>query len=325
MVFILLAFIACWLSLDWLLRFRHILPVDRPNARSLHSVPTPRIGGVGIMTGILAASIWLDDVALQPILLGTLALATISLIDDLRGLPPGVRLFAHFVTTASCLFALGVSGWALLVGPFAVVWMANLFNFMDGADGLAGGMATFGFAALAITAWLGEAFGLAVFCGTIAAAALAFLRFNFPPARLFMGDSGSIPLGFAAAMLGYVGWERMLWPWWYPWAVFSPFVVDASLTLLKRTVRREKIWRAHKEHYYQRLIQMGWSHYKTALAEYALMLGVGAIAAGILYAPIAWQQIFMGALVVLYVALALYIDKKWSAFIVAGRFRDSLK
>ena len=201
------AFVVCWLTLAWLLR-RNRLPMDHPNERSLHATPTPRIGGLGIMAGVLVAAAWLANAALLPVMLGAFALAAVSVLDDVRGLPVRVRFLAHFVAAAGCLLALGVTGWALLVGTLAVVWMTNLYNFMDGSDGLAGGMATIGFGALALAAWLGDAPGLAVFCASIAAAALAFLRFNFPPARVFMGDAGSIPLGFLAASLGILGAQQ---------------------------------------------------------------------------------------------------------------------
>lgn len=264
------------------------------------------------MAGITIAGVWLEDAAMLPVILGALGLAALSLIDDIRGLPVGVRLVTHFVAAASCLFALGASGWVLLAVSFAVVWTANLYNFMDGADGLAGGMAVLGFGALAVAAWLGGASDLAAFCGGIAAAAFGFLCFNFPPARLFMGDSGSVPLGFAAAALSYVGWARALWHWWYPVLIFSPFVVDATVTLFKRILQREKIWAPHKDHYYQRLIRMGWGHRKTALAEYGLMIFVGSLATIALTTSAFAQSMFLFVVAVFYLVLASLIDLRWA-------------
>src|SRR5512139_2603528 len=278
------AFLTCWLTLSRLLR-RSRLPMDHPNERSLHETPTPRIGGLGIMAGVLVAAGWLADGALLPVALGAFALAAVSVLDDLRGLPVRVRFLAHFVAAAGCLRALGLTGWALLAGTLAVVWMTNLYNFMDGSDGLAGGMAAIGFGALALAAWLGDAPGLAVFCAAIAAAALAFLRFNFPPARVFMGDAGSIPLGFMAATLGILGAQQGVWPWLFPLLVFSPFIVDASVTLSGRALRGEKIWQAHRSHYYQRVVLLGASHRQLALTAYALMLAMAALAFVLLFLP----------------------------------------
>ena len=305
------AFLVCWLALAWLLRRGVKLPMDHPNARSLHVTPTPRIGGLGIMAGVGVASVWLADGALLPVVLAVFALAAMSVLDDVRGLPVGLRFLAHFVAALACLLALGLSGWALLWGTLAVVWMTNLYNFMDGSDGLAGGMAALGFGALALAAWLGDAPGLAVFCAAIAAAALAFLRFNFPPARVFMGDAGSIPLGFLAATLGILGAMQKVWPLLFPLLVFSPFIVDASVTLIRRALRGEKVWQAHRSHYYQRTVLLGASHRQLALAAYALMLAGIALAFTLLLLPqhTAWLLILSAAL---YLSIFLVIDRRWN-------------
>ncbi len=304
-----LAFMSCWLTLAWLLR-RSRLPMDHPNERSLHAMPTPRIGGLGIMAGVLVAAVWLAEAVLLPTMLAAFALAAMSVLDDVRGLPVRVRFLGHFVAAVSCLLALGLTGWALLAGTLAVVWMTNLYNFMDGSDGLAGGMAAIGFGALALAAWLGDTHGLAFFCASIAAAALAFLRFNFPPARVFMGDAGSIPLGFLAASLGILGAIQHVWPWLFPLLVFSPFIVDASVTLAQRALRGEKIWQAHRSHYYQRVVLLGASHRQLALAAYVLMLVMAALAFAILFLPqhAAWLLILS---VAPYLLLFPAIDFRW--------------
>ena len=305
------AFVICGLTLAWLLRRGNSLPMDHPNARSLHETPTPRIGGLGIMAGVGLAGVWLADGTLLPLLLGAFGLAAVSLLDDLRGLPVRVRFPAHFVVAAGCLLALGLTGWALLAGTLAVVWMTNLYNFMDGSDGLAGGMAALGFGALALAAWLADAPALAAFCAAVAAAALAFLRFNFPPARVFMGDAGSIPLGFLAAALGILGAKQHVWPWVFPLLVFSPFIVDASVTLMRRALRGEKVWQAHRSHYYQRVVLLGASHRQLALAAYALMLAMAALAFALLVLPrhAAWLLILSA---VIYLLIFLAIDRRWN-------------
>ena len=308
------AFLVCWLLLSWLLRRGKSLPMDHPNERSLHVTPTPRIGGLGIMAGVGVAAVWLAGAGLLqatlPVVLAAFALAAMSVLDDVRGLPVALRFLAHFVAAVACLLALGLTGWALLAGTLAVVWMTNLYNFMDGSDGLAGGMAAIGFSALALAAWLGGAPGLAVFCAAIAAAALAFLRFNFPPARVFMGDAGSIPLGFLAAALGILGAMQNVWPWLFPVLVFSPFIVDASVTLARRGLRGEKIWQAHRSHYYQRAVLLGASHRQLAIAAYALMLAMAALAFAQLILPqhIAWLLILSATP---YLLIFIAIDRRW--------------
>jgi len=312
-VAVLSASAACWLLIAWLLR-RGCLPMDHPNERSLHVTPTPRIGGLGIMAGVGVAAVWLAASALLqqvfPVVLAAFALAAVSVLDDVRGLPVALRFLAHFVAAAACLLALGLTGWALLAGTLAVVWMTNLYNFMDGSDGLAGGMAAIGFSALALAAWMGDAPGLATFCAAIAAAAVAFLRFNFPPARVFMGDAGSIPLGFLAAALGILGAMQHVWPWLFPVLVFSPFIVDASVTLARRGLRGEKIWQAHCTHYYQRVVLLGASHRQLALAAYGLMFTGAALGLTLLALPH-----HMAGLIVLcaaiFMLIFLTIDRRW--------------
>jgi UDP-GlcNAc:undecaprenyl-phosphate/decaprenyl-phosphate GlcNAc-1-phosphate transferase len=286
---------------------------DIPNARSLHVNPVPRIGGIGLWIGVLLG--W----ALEPfelewwLVLPLLLLFSVSLLDDIRGSSVQLRLSAQLA--AAALLVIG-SGFYLqhgfLISFLALIstmWLTNLYNFMDGSDGLAGGMAIIGFGTYGIAAMTAqnEAFGLLNL--TICASATGFLYFNFPRARLFMGDAGSIPLGFMAAAMGLWGWQHGCWDAWFPLLVFSPFIVDASVTLFKRTLRGEKITEAHRDHFYQRAIRMGWSHRKVALSEYSLMLGCGISAlavsgtGSVLPALLAW--------VCIYAALMYPLDAAW--------------
>ena len=303
------AFCICWLTLTVLLSYARRLPMDHPNERSLHVTPTPRVGGIGVVAGVSAAAMLIQLSALWPFILGALALAMLSLLDDYKNLPVSWRLLAHLVVAVGCLLMLPPMNIGMLVlATAAIVWMTNLFNFMDGSDGLAGGMAVIGFGALAVAAGGAGAQQLALFCAATAAAALAFLRFNFPPARLFMGDAGAIPLGFLAAALAIYGVMQNYWPALFPLIVFSPFIGDASVTLIKRGVRGDKIWRAHREHYYQRLVRMGWSHRKLALAAYALML---ACALGGL--TLLWIPAYAAAVAMLWATtfLSIFIATDW--------------
>jgi len=287
------------------------LPLDNPNERSLHVAPVPRTGGLAIMAAALAAGLALGA---SFVTLGcTFALAVVSFIDDRGGLPARVRFLAHGVAAAAWLaVALPAAPlWLLPILFLAIVWVTNLYNFMDGMDGLAGGMAAFGFGAYAVAFWLAGDATSALFSASIAAAAIAYLRFNFHPARIFMGDVGSIPLGFLAAVVGLQGWRDGAWPIWFPVAVFSPFIFDATVTLLRRAARGERIWEAHRTHYYQRLVQLGWGHRNTALAEYALMAGCAVVALAALRVPLTVQVAVCVAGAVAYAVLALAVDGAW--------------
>lgn len=286
-------------------------PLDVPNERSLHSQPVPRIGGVGIVAGLCASLIVTDGLGLVVGL--ALALALLSLWDDWRPLPAVARLAGHLAAAAVfCLMAVEVSLVATALLVIGIAWMTNLYNFMDGSDGLAGGMAAIGFGTYAAAAAIAGDDALLATCACVAAAALAFLRFNFHPARIFMGDVGSIPLGFLAGALGTLGVVRDGWPAWFPVVVFAPFAADASVTLARRLMRGERVWQAHRGHYYQRLVLMGWGHRRTALAEYALMLVTSIAAVAALLADVVGQTIILGALGVGYVALAVFVDRRWA-------------
>jgi UDP-N-acetylmuramyl pentapeptide phosphotransferase/UDP-N-acetylglucosamine-1-phosphate transferase len=194
----------------------------------------------------------------------------------------------------------------------AIVWYTNLYNFMDGSDGLAGGMAVIGFGAYAIAAQLSGASPFAALCAAVAAAAAGFLVFNFPPARLFMGDAGSVPLGFLAGALGVVGWSRGYWPIWCPLLAFAPFVCDATLTLLRRALRRERVWQAHRDHYYQRLVRMGFGHRGTALIEYSVMGGCAAIALLARRESATAQAGAVALAAAVLIAIAFWVDLRWA-------------
>ena len=126
-----------------------------------------------------------------------------------------------------------------------------------------------------------------------------------------MGDSGSIPLGFLAGSIGVYGYFNALWPAWFPILVFSPFIIDATVTLIKRQVAGEKVWQAHRSHYYQRLVQMGWGHRKTAIAEYSLMLGVVVTAVSLLKQSVVITYLFLTLWAIAYLVIMRWIDKRW--------------
>ena len=287
------------------------LALDKPNARSLHVNHVPRIGGLALVLGVIVA--WMmAGIEIRWVLL-TLALMSVSLVDDLRGLSVRWRLLAQTAVSACFVWFLlpNLAWWFIPIALFGLVWMTNLYNFMDGSDGLAGGMAVFGFGAFAIAAYSAQNMQLAQMCGAIVASSLAFLIFNFYPAKIFMGDAGSIPLGFLAGAIGLFGWQQGVWPLWFPVLVFSPFIVDATMTLLKRAMNGEKVWQAHKAHYYQRLVQMGWGHKKTALAEYVLMLLACSSAILVLKAPTFWLYALLLLWVFIFLWLMFLVDKHW--------------
>lgn len=256
------------------------LAMDMPNLRSLHVRPIPRTGGLGVVAALMLGWWWAGYNLPQAIWIGTLLLTAMSFVDDRLDLPAWLRFVVHGALAGWLAWSLGLLGIWLAISLMLIVWMTNLYNFMDGADGLAGGMTVLGFGGYAL-GYAGHQPAMMVSMWVIVAAAAGFLVFNFPPARVFMGDAGSVPLGYLAAGMGLLGIRQGAWSWWYPLCMFAPFILDASMTLVKRIMRREKIWQAHRDHYYQRLIRMGWSHRHMAWVAYGLMsasVGLGWLA-----------------------------------------------
>ena len=293
---------------------------DHPNERSLHAVPTPRIGGLAILVATLPFAFLHSTRPFALTLACALGLALVSLADDLRSLPIFIRLGAHASAASVWVVAMGAGAIAGDLGPLlggvvavvlvaAIVWSTNVFNFMDGADGLAGGMAVAGFGTYAIAAaWEGHS-GLALVSVVLASGSAGFVAHNFPPARAFLGDAGSIPLGFLAAALGLHGVASGAWTAAFPLLVFSPFAVDATATLLRRIARREPFWRAHRDHYYQRLALSGWPRRRLATAAWALM---GACAASALVLQVSGLMLQCGIIfgwAVAYVLILLAIHR----------------
>ena len=247
---------------------KHIL--DVPNHRSSHVIPTPRGGGIAFVLSFMFAILFMGYLGLEPMSLGKallgagLLVAGLGFVDDYLSIPALSRLLGHFAASLFALYCLGgmpaisllgwiiPSGWCLnILALFYLVWLINLYNFMDGIDGLA--------SIEAISVCLGVSFiygfeGQYALMGlplALAASVLGFLWWNFPPARIFMGDAGS---GFLGLILGILSIHaasvkpHFFWVWFI---LLGVFIVDASVTLLRRLVQGMKIYEAHADHAYQ--------------------------------------------------------------------------
>ncbi len=266
--------------------------LDVPNARSSHRVPTPRGGGVGIVAGFAAGfALWMAmGGVISPRglgwLVGAFLVAAISFVDDLRSLSAPARLATHLLA-ALLLTVVGVQeqGLPLLLAlVLAFLWVAlvtNIYNFMDGIDGLAAGQAVVAGLAYAAAGMLIRNPLVAASGALLAAASAGFLIFNLPPARLFMGDVSSTFLGFnfaALALLGNLGVGGGKLPVEFGVVVLAPFLFDGVVTLGRRVARGERWYEAHRSHYYQRLVQAGLSHGQVSAAYAVLALIAAAVA-----------------------------------------------
>ncbi len=295
---------------------RHQL-LDHPNERSSHTQSTPRGGGLAIVAVLLPAWLVLSflvpplsetgEIARWLVPAGALILAAVSFVDDLRGLPQWVRFLAQAVAVIAAVQFLSGSVFQGLLGPWldtvlaAIFWLwfINLFNFMDGIDGIAG-VEAIGIGLYAIGAVfmpIAANYGLGL---TIAAAMAGFLIWNWHPARIFLGDVGSIPLGF---LLGWLLLDLAASGLWHA-ALILPlyYFADASLTLLRRLLRGAVIWQAHREHCYQLAVQRGRKHSTVAGAVAlvnAVLVGLAFVAAAPSSLPLVpWLMLAAAAIVV---------------------------
>ena len=264
--------------------------MDVPNARSSHTVPTPRGGGVAIvlvflaaisvqaLTGALETRLWLA-------LLGSGAVvAVVGFLDDHNHIAARWRLLGHFAASAWALLCLGgmpgvigaVEGLAALwwlFGLLYLVWMLNLYNFMDGIDGIASVEAVCVCAGICLIYALGGDAPLMVLPALLDAAVLGFLLWNWPPAKIFMGDAGSGFLGLTLAVLSVqAAWVKTEYFW--AWVILlGVFIVDATFTLLRRLLRGGKVYQAHRSHAYQYASRVHGRHLPVTVATAMITLG----------------------------------------------------
>ena len=243
-----------------MLRGYLVSPSSLPSERSLHNTPVPRGGGLGIAASVLFGLICVG----QPpnVTLAILMVWAISAWDDWHGTPPWARLALHGVA-AALIVVVGAQlpSLAAILWLFALIWAINLFNFMDGADGIAAATAVSGGMGLAVLSLSTHPDSMVTLGALIVAGAAAgFLFFNLPPARIFMGDGGSTVLGLTLAVLAFQGVTGKLWTVAVPLALFVPFWADATYTLLRRTASGRNPLTPHRDHLYQRLVLAGLGH-----------------------------------------------------------------
>ena len=260
------ALVACGCYLRLARRWRLL---DVPNHRSAHTTPVPRGGGVGIFLGLFAALGFaqISGAAWPTPYLAITGLAALlmlmGIMDDRYGLPVALRLVAYAATSSLALWLVlgSVPLWLQGLALLYTLWVLNLFNFMDGIDGIAGSEAAFVLSASAVLAlWTGGQGAFPLYCLVLAAGCLAFLHWNWAPARVFMGDAGSIPLGFLLALLSLQGEVSGDLPLVASLVLLAAFIADATWTLAWRAWHREKLTEAHSRHLYQRLARFWGGH-----------------------------------------------------------------
>jgi UDP-N-acetylmuramyl pentapeptide phosphotransferase/UDP-N-acetylglucosamine-1-phosphate transferase len=322
-----LSYIGVALIRRWALR-RNLL--DIPNERSSHVVPTPRGGGLAIVivTFICCGVLWYIKPlwpfnGLVNLVLGAVLVAGISLWDDLHPLPFWIRFAVH--VTAAGIVVIGIGTWRVLQIPLVghldlswiglavtllwIVGLINAYNFIDGIDGIAGGQAVVAGLGWAVLGWLSGQFFITGIGVVLAASCLGFLRHNWSPARIFMGDVGSAFLGYTFAVLPVIAAQYnprfalagVLLVW--------PFVFDTAFTFLRRLLHRENVFTAHRSHLYQRLVLTGISHNKVASLYIGLAI-IGLVCSIALVMEWRWAD-YLTAIVIVVAPLILWQGTRW--------------
>jgi UDP-N-acetylmuramyl pentapeptide phosphotransferase/UDP-N-acetylglucosamine-1-phosphate transferase len=292
--------------------------VDWPNRRSSHTIPTARGGGIAILAAIWLGNLCQSDLRGNAGILFLLAAATIlaaaSFIDDMRSLSALSRFALQAALSLSTLFCLGILdlrhagivSFGLppgIVAALFFLWICgytNAFNFMDGINGIAAsqaiitGLGTGIIGRLALGAWHPAPVLLSFI---IAGAALGFLPYNFPRPRMFMGDVGSAPLGFLLAALAvWIARDADYWSVFALLALHANFVLDTGITLARRIFTRQRWHEAHRDHFYQKLVRSGKSHFAVTGMEILIQVGVLAGVVACFHAP-TWQKVTFGAVI----------------------------
>lgn len=284
--------------------------LDAPGQRRSHVVATPRGGGLGLLLAalpILAWAWWVATPWLAPwdavaMMAALLMLMLVGWLDDHRNLPALPRFVLYLLASAllACVVVHDLPGWSPLLRVLAGLglvlatgWSINAHNFMDGIDGLLGTQMLFYFAALGSLAWYLQAGGVVLSCAGLSAACIGFLFYNRPPARIFMGDVGSVALGWLVAALAALLWRHQPTSVWPALILSSAFIIDASLTLLRRMLRGRRWYTAHREHAYQWLVRSGFSHGQVTLLYLAWNM---LLALPLAVAALLWPRLAPGLL-----------------------------
>ena len=291
--------------------------VDHPNERTLHQGIIPRGGGLIIVGGLLLGLIFITFVSGKSLFYGALTLlmfawACLSWFDDKYDLSPRFRLLIQLTLA---LITVLIFGWVDRVlgmdlawlGPLlsliGLLWMANLYNFMDGMDGLAGSQSIIASITLCFWFYISGAFFLAGLCLFVGACSYGFVLRNWKPAQVFMGDVGSITLGAFFGTLIIIGVSRYQLPVLSFILLFAVFIVDATITICMRACRGEKIWLPHRQHFYQRLANAGYDHAHIVIGAIALMVLCSLFAT----LSIAYHDMIIASIISVFILVAMAI------------------
>ncbi len=301
----------------------HIGAVDRPGARKVHSRAMPRMGGLAIYLAFTLTVLIMEPMSRELIglLTGGTLILILGLIDDIKDIPPRVKLLGQVFAAGVCV-AFGVKV-IFLTNPFGsllylkwhgidfgipltilwIVWVTNALNLIDGLDGLAGGLASIAAMTIAIIAWHEGQMLVVLPAVALSASIIAFLKYNFHPAKIFMGDSGSLFLGYMLAGMSVIGLTKgaAVISVFIPVLILGIPIFDALFAIIRRYINNQPIFKADKEHLHHRLLALGLSHRQTVFVIYGVNCFLGASA--VLLTFLTTAQAFVVFLVITLIVL----------------------
>ena len=304
--------------------------LDIPNIRSSHSIPTARGGGIAIVTVMMlsgTSSLLLPGTQfhiLLCLLLATLAFSILGWQDDKHDLSASPKFLIQLLISglASVWLFWGVIGWSwsfsdviiLMLSVLWITWMANVYNFMDGIDGISAVESIILGVTTAYWFTVSGSISVAILCMTVAGAALGFLRWNWSPAKIFMGDAGSLALGGFFALIAIIGATILEIPFPAFLVLYAVYLADTGATMLNRMIKKEKWWQAHRSHYYQRAVQSGFSHAQVSLAVMGINILL-AVLASLLVADMVSVSTAIAMTLLLLATVMFLINSRYNRFV----------
>ncbi|PTG85180.1 glycosyltransferase family 4 protein [Staphylococcus chromogenes] len=293
--------------------------VDRPNFRKIHTKPISMLGGSAILLSFFIG-IWLGapiEREIKPLLLGAIVIYLVGLIDDLYDLKPVLKLIGQIIA-ASIVVVYGVTidfisipigptihfGWlSIPITIFWIVAITNAINLIDGLDGLAAGVSTIALVTIAFIAILQGNIFIIMICSVLIGSLLGFLVFNFHPAKIFLGDSGALLLGFIIGFLSLLGFKNITFiSLFFPIVILAVPFIDTLFAMIRRVKRGQHIIQADKSHLHHKLLDLGYTHRQTVILIYAMAIMFSVVSV-ILYLSQPWGGFLTMLLIIITIEL----------------------
>jgi len=293
--------------------------VDQPNFRKVHKNPTSVLGGTVILLSFLLG-IWLGhpiETEVKPLVIGAVLIYLVGLIDDIYDLTPIIKLLGQVIAALVVVYyGVTIDFISLPIGPtihfgilgipITVVWIVaitNAINLIDGLDGLASGVATIALMTIGFIAILQANIFIMMICSVLIGALLGFLFFNFHPAKIFLGDSGALLIGFIVGFLSLLGFKNITFvSLFFPIVILAVPFIDTLFAMIRRVKKGQHIMQADKSHLHHKLLELGYSHRQTVILIYSIAL-LFSLSSIILYLSQPWGVLMMLILILITIEL----------------------